>query len=146
MIWSRTLGSREFNASGARFARFRQIVRLIADSARTQQWYGKYVRPFLLKDPRLIWSLHLWAPLMARAGPLPLLLCVTRAHADILASHERREEKVAADELTTKIAWREWQLGQWPGPAIVFDITQLAGATAQNVQKQNVQKKRGTRS
>ena len=106
---------------------------LIADSKHTRQWYAKYGRPFLLKDPRLIWSLHLWTPLMERAGDLPLLVCVTRSHEEILASHKRRNEKVTADELTSKIAWREWQLAQWPGPAIVFNIEQLVGAKAANV-------------
>uniref|UniRef100_A0A7S2R4X3 Sulfotransferase domain-containing protein n=1 Tax=Rhizochromulina marina TaxID=1034831 RepID=A0A7S2R4X3_9STRA len=91
-------------------------------------WIRNYPRPFVLKDPRLVWTLHLWTGMLQQANvPLPVLIHVYRNSEAILASHRKRGETVPLTGVKSRLAWSQWQLEHWPGEAISLDISAAKG-------------------
>lgn len=79
--------------------------------------------PFIIKDPRFVWTLHHWTPLFKR---LPMLIHVRRDAGDILKSHVARKEMVTRADVRTRQLWDAWQLSQWPGCAVSFSVYDLS--------------------
>jgi hypothetical protein len=79
--------------------------------------------PFVVKDPRFVWTLHHWAPLFA-ASP-PGLIHVTRQPEKVMRSHLVRRERLSMRDVQTRIFWDQWQHSHWPFCSVSFPIRAL---------------------
>jgi len=110
---------------------FSDIEHFVNANPRPPTWFEMDARrlisrlpvPFVLKDPRFVWTLHHWTPLFQT---LPMLMHVTRATGNILKSHVARREMVTSADVRTRQLWDAWQLSQWPGCAVSFSINDLS--------------------
>ena len=78
---------------------------------------------FVLKDPRFVWTLHLWTPLFPR---LPVLVRVRRDDKSVWRSHVLRHENVTINGVNSRQLWDKWQLSQWPGSSVSFHVHDLS--------------------
>tara|TARA_B110000046_G_C12640241_1_gene252395 strand:+ start:136 stop:474 length:339 start_codon:yes stop_codon:yes gene_type:complete len=95
-----------------------------------------------VKDPRFIWTLHLYHEALwgsavqksraSHAPILPLLLHVRRSQEKVVRSHAKRPlESYFHDGPSAKAAvaarstWAQWQADHWCGPVISFDVASL---------------------
>ena len=140
---SRAMASPSMNSVMSRL-RFNRGHRLEAHPNSPLRWQTGLFSTFTLalKDPRFVWTLHLWRPALhaaaAEAKVAPLLLHVRRAPADVLESYVKRDEMCFRDAPTpqeaiaSRTSWARWQLEQWCGPSISIDIASLGGRIRQN--------------
>jgi hypothetical protein len=92
------------------------------------------------KDPRFVWTLHHWGPVLTKLAsvPTPLLIHVRRDLSDVATSYRRRNETCFQDgssperAIAARSSWALWQLRQWCGPAISIDISSLGIARRAN--------------
>ena len=107
---------------------------LVSDHPQLKKRLATYPRPGVLKDPRFVWTLHLWPDLFANEPP-PVLVHVRRDPAAIRKSHEARGEVAFADlgmelddAVASRVAWAEYQRSAWCGPKISIDVGALRNA------------------
>lgn len=94
--------------------------------------------PQMWKDPQFVWTLHLWAPLLKSRLP-PILVHVRRDPSKIVKSHRVRGEtqykylnmSVEA-AVAARVAWAEWQIRRWCGPAVSFNVGSLRNLEVKN--------------
>lgn len=94
---------------------FREINSRPFDRRRAQDFLAQLPQPWILKDPRFTDTCDDWRPLLKEYRPL--LLYVTRARADVLASYRRRaiadpEELFDQRETQASRIWQRWPWGR----------------------------------
>ena len=88
----------------------------------------KLAKPYVIKDPRLIFSLHVWATL---PPPRPALVHVHRPLDALLKTYACRHVRHNnASHIKTRILWAARQLARWPGCSVSFDIQNVPTAEA----------------
>tara|TARA_B110001452_G_scaffold46907_1_gene35872 strand:- start:157 stop:1119 length:963 start_codon:yes stop_codon:yes gene_type:complete len=110
--------------------------RLLTQNAAAGRLWADYTHPAVWKDPRLVWTLHLWTPIFEahrEAVPLPLLVHVRRSPERVAESFEKRPEQAVGRSreqilrfIERESEWATWQLASWPGASISFDIDSLS--------------------
>ena len=113
---------------------------LLSEHAQLQRRWKSFPRPGCIKDPRFVWTLHLWPDIFSAAGERPpLLVHVRREQAAVRRSHEARGEAEPSglgmslvDAVASRVHWAEWQLRRWCGPAVSFDVASLRHAGRAN--------------
>ena len=113
---------------------------LLAEHEQLRRRWRSYPRPGCVKDPRFVWTLHLWPDVFAAAGEEPpLLVHVRRDQAAVRRSHEVRGEAEPSslgmslvDAVASRVHWAEWQLRRWCGPAVSLDVASLRHAGRAN--------------
>ena len=123
------------DACGHHAARLYGVGRcIVADHPQLARRWSFYPRPAVLKDPRFVWTLHLW-PDVFRGEEVPLVIHVRRDQASIRRSHEARGETQfknlnmnLADAVASRVHWGEWQRRNWCGPTISLNVASLKNA------------------
>lgn len=113
---------------------------LLAEHEQLRRRWRSYPRPGCVKDPRFVWTLHLWPDVFAAAGEEPpLLVHVRRDQAAVRRSHLARGEAEPSslgmslvDAVASRVHWAEWQLRRWCGPAVSLDVASLRHAGRAN--------------
>lgn len=90
--------------------------------------------PWIVKDPRFVWTLHLWEPHLRSQRP-PLLVWITRNIERTVASYLRRgrfdgDAQRATTEITGRQAAAAEQFARWPWAKIHVDYDQVQAAAA----------------
>ena len=111
---------------------------LVSEHAQLRRRWSLFPRPGCLKDPRFVWTLHLWPDIFAGEDP-PLLVHVRRDQTAIRRSYEARGENKwqdhgmsLVDAVASRVHWAEWQLRRWCGPAVSVDVAALRNASRAN--------------
>lgn len=123
---------RTLNLSKAHFDEAGAIPRFVARApgraeeslrAEASNVVRRLQKPFVVKDPRFVWTLHHWAPIFASSPPG--LIHVTRQPVKVLRSHLVRRERMVMRDVQTRIFWDRWQLSHWPFCSVSFPIRAL---------------------
>lgn len=89
----------------------------------------KLTKPYVIKDPRLIYSLHVWATL---PPPRPALVHVHRPLDALLKTYAYRHIRHNnASHIKIRRLWEAQQLARWPGCSVSVDIRDV-GAKRKN--------------
>lgn len=116
--------------------RFQDAGQCWVDKGKLTDVWRAAAKPVVWKDPQFVWTLHLWAPLLQ---PPPLLVHVRRDPTKIIQSHKVRGETLfkhlnmsIEKAVRARIAWADWQLQQWCGPSISFNVGSLKNVEVKN--------------
>ena len=117
-------------------------AQLLTQNAAADRLWAEYPHPAVWKDPRLVWTLHLWTPIFEAhrtSVPFPLLVHVRRSPERVAESFEKRPEQAVGrsreqilDFIARESEWAVWQLASWPGASISIDIDSLTDSEVAN--------------
>lgn len=94
----------------------------------TMNLVPKLRKPYVIKDPRLIYSLHVWATL---PPPRPALVHVHRPLDALLKTYAYRHIRHNnASHIKTRLLWEAQQLARWPFCKVSVDIRDVPTAAA----------------
>lgn len=84
----------------------------------------KLAKPYVIKDPRLIYSLHVWATL---PPPRPALVHVHRPLDALLKTYAYRHIRHNnASHIKARLLWEARQLARWPFCKVSLDVRDVA--------------------
>jgi len=89
-------------------------------------------KPWVLKDPRFVQTLHHWLPLFQTLETKPLLLRIRRNRADMLNSYSRRRSPGDFQyRIDRQLVECQEQYDRWPWIRLSIDYELIANAVAQ---------------
>ena len=90
-----------------------------------ENFFAEFKEPWVIKDPRFVWTLSYWAKVFqSQLGELPLVLFLQREKADVLNSYKKRGEKEPYYQLKLDSAKAKYEA--WPGPKCTIDYEDIA--------------------